>query len=237
MKNQIKLFTLIFSALLIFSCKEKTDYSNMKGTHNPTDTIAHKIVIVEFVNAETYTYLNVDENGKKYWMAVPNRVVKIGDTYYYDGGMLMKDFESKTLNKKFDEIIFAEGIRSNPIKLSSGKQLSAEEEMAIIDKVKIDKAKNGISLAELFKDEKSYAGKSVIIRGLVVKVNSGIMDRNWVHIIDGTRFNTKSNLSISTTESIKVGDTLTFKGNVTLNKDFGKGYVYPILIEEGVLIK
>lgn len=237
MKNQIKLFTLIFSALLIFSCKEKTDYSNMKGTHNLTDTIAHKIVIVEFVNAETYTYLNVDENGKKYWMAVPNRVVKVGDTYYYDGGMLMKDFESKTLNKKFDEIIFAEGIRSNPIKLSLGKQLSAEEEMAIIDKVKIDKAKNGISLAELFKDEKSYAGKSVIIRGLVVKVNSGIMDRNWVHIIDGTRFNTKSNLSISTTESIKVGDTLTFKGNVTLNKDFGKGYVYPILIEEGVLIK
>lgn len=237
MKNQIKLFTLIFSALLIFSCKEKTDYSTIKGTHNPTDTIAHKIVIIEFVDAETYTYLNVDENGKKYWMAVPNRVVKVGDTYYYDGGMVMKDFESKQLNKKFDEIVFAEGVRSNPVKLSSGKQLSNEEEIALIDKVKIEKAKNGIRLDELFKNEKSYSGKSVIIRGIVVKVNGGIMDKNWVHIIDGTRFNDKSNLTISTTESIKVGDTLTFKGNVTLNKDFGKGYVYPILIEEGVIIK
>ena len=38
-------------------------------------------------------------------------------------------------------------------------------------------------------------------------------------------------------KNLKVGDIVTFKGQVTLNKDFGYGYIYPILIEDGKRVK
>ena len=63
------------------------------------------------------------------------------------------------------------------------------------------------------------------------------MDKNWVHIADGTQFEDKKSITVTTQEIIKVGDIVTFKGKVTLEKDFGYGYVYDILLEEGELIK
>ena len=71
----------------------------------------------------------------------------------------------------------------------------------------------------------------------MVKVNNGILEKNWVHIVDGTQFENKKSLTVTTNELIKVGDTVTFKGKITIDKDFGYGYVYDILLEEGELIK
>jgi len=239
MKNQTKFFTIIFSALILFSCKDKGDYSKIKNTPSVAKITTHKIVIDGFLNTKSYTYLNVDENEKKYWMAIPNKTVKVGETYYYNGGMVMTNFESKQLKRKFDKIIFVESVRTTKIQKIDIKQTNPHVNSGIImvDKVKIDKPKNGISLEDLFKNEESYSKKSIIVRGKVVKVNNSIMDRNWVHIIDGTKFGNKNSLTISTKELVKVGDTVTFKGNVTLNKDFGNRYVYPLLVEDGKLIK
>jgi len=99
-----------------------------------------------------------------------------------------------------------------------------------------NQAENGISLGELFTNKKSLSGKSIIVRGKVVKINKEILDRNWVHIIDGTQFENKKSLTVTTKEMVKIGDTVTFKGTIVLEKDFGKGYVYDILLEEGELI-
>ena len=63
------------------------------------------------------------------------------------------------------------------------------------------------------------------------------MDKNWVHIEDGTQFNNERDLTITTKEEVKEGDIVTFKGTIVLNKDFGAGYVYDIVLEEGALLK
>ncbi|HSQ47622.1 MAG TPA: hypothetical protein VLM44_11980 [Lutibacter sp.] len=240
MKNNMKFFTVLFSVILMVGCKDKENYSKVNNPETVVKTDVHKIVVKEAVDGGTYTYLNVDENGQNYWMAVASLPVIVGETYYYDGGMVMKDFESKQLKKTFDEIVFANTIRTTEILeevVTEAANPHATAPMAVENDVKIEKPKNGTSLAELFSSKKSFSGKSIIVKGKVVKVNNGIMDKNWVHIVDGTQFENLSDLAITTTETVNIGDIVTFKGVVVLNKDFGQGYVYDILLEEAKVVK
>jgi hypothetical protein len=238
MKIQIKFFVIFFSALMLFSCKEKQGYSKLKNSQIPVKDRIHKVVVNEFINAGTYTYVSVTENENTYWMAIPNTKVTVGDTYYYTGGMQMKDFESKQLKRTFEYITFAEGIRTTE-KVMEKKQPDslAHSDTPEVEVIKIDKPKNGISLNELFSKRASFSKKTIVVKGKVVKVNNGIMNKNWVHISDGTQFEGITSLTITTLEMVNVGDIVTFEGILILNKDFGQGYVYDILLEEGKLIK
>ncbi|MGO9612651.1 MAG: hypothetical protein ACLPX5_06425 [Dissulfurispiraceae bacterium] len=71
-------------------------------------TISGKIV--ETMDSGGYTYVRVEEKGQKTWVAVPSTKVKVGDTVTFQPGMEMKDFQSKTLNRTFDRIIFSGGM-------------------------------------------------------------------------------------------------------------------------------
>jgi len=101
--------------------------------------------------------------------------------------------------------------------------------------IHVEKAPNGITIADLYKNRNNHANKKVIIRGQVVKINKAIMDRNWVHIKDGTSEAEKSDLTFTTQEDVSVGDIVTFEGVVALDKEYGKGYVYPLIVENAVL--
>lgn len=238
MKNQIKLFTVIFSVLLLFSCKEKTEYTKIESKQSVVKSNTHKIIVNETLNGGGYTYINVSEGDNKYWMAIPNTQVKVGETYFYDGGNVMKDFESKSLDKKFDFITFAQGIRTTENAVpKTGEHKHVIQKDSEVKVSKIKQPKNGTSLEKLFLNKESLAKKKLVIKGKVMKVNNGIMKKNWVHISDGTQFENLDRLTITTTEEVKVGDIVTFEGIVILNKDFGAGYVYDILLEEGKLIK
>ncbi|MDF1518088.1 MAG: hypothetical protein RQ864_06715 [Lutibacter sp.] len=240
MKNNLKFFTMLFSILLMVGCKDKGNYSKINNAATAAKTDVHKIVVKEAVDGGNYTYLNVDENGQNYWMAVASIPVIVGDTYYYDGGMVMKDFESKQLNKTFDEIVFVNTVRTTEVLTEVATEPENQHAAApavIENDLKIEKPKNGTSLAELFMAKKSFSAKSIIVKGKVVKVNNGIMDKNWVHIVDGTKFENESDLTITTMETVNIGDIVTFKGVVVLDKDFGQGYVYDILMEEAKLVK
>ncbi len=234
----MKFFTVLFSILLMVSCKDKQDYSKVNNETPPAKSDVHKIVVKETVDGGTYAYLNVEENGKTYWMAIANMPVTVGETYYYEDGMVMKDFESKQLNKTFDEIVFVNGVRTTEVAVEVNQENPhVSSAQASVSDVKIEKPKNGTTLAELFSAKKSFSGKSIIVKGKVVKVNNGIMDKNWVHIVDGTQFENKNDLTITTTETVNIGDVVTFKGVIVLDKDFGQGYNYDVLLEEGKLIK
>ncbi|MEX1384468.1 hypothetical protein [Lutibacter sp.] len=242
MKKNINYIVLVISILLVVSCKEKSNYSKIETPQTDSKTTVHKIVIDEFIGGGTYAYLNVTENNESYWMAIPIMDVKEGGTYYYNGGMVMKDFKSEQLNRVFEEIIFVEGIRTSEELMAKpqndGHNHTQNAIADVVEEVvKIEKAANGIHLNELLSNKKAFAGKEVILKGKVIKVNNGIMEKNWVHIADGTQFADKKSITITTQELAKVGDVVTFKGKVTLEKDFGYGYVYDILLEEGKLIK
>ena len=63
------------------------------------------------------------------------------------------------------------------------------------------------------------------------------MKKNWIHIQDGTEFDGKFDLTITTDQEVKVGDKISVEGNVHLDKDFGFGYFYDVIVEDAKISK
>ena len=72
----------------------------------------------------------------------------------------------------------------------------------------------------------------VILRGKVVKFNPEIMGKNWLHVQDGTGEKGMNDLTITSAARAKVGDTVLVKGKLVLDRDFGFGYKYALIIED-----
>ena len=198
----------------------------------------HEVVVQEVLHVSEYSYMRVLENGVEHWLAAPTTPVKVGETYYYDKFMEMNGFESKELNKTFETIYFLEGISKTPDAVNTPlttniQQTNQEAVKPVLEKaeVAVEAASNGISLAELFKDREKYNNKTVRIKGKVVKYNPAIMNVNWLHIQDGTDFNGEFDLTVTTKAEVNVNDIVIIEGTVALNKDFGAGYTYAIIVE------
>jgi hypothetical protein len=93
------------------------------------------------------------------------------------------------------------------------------------------------TVAAIYKDKATLSGKTISAQGKVVKVNNGIMGRNFVHVQDGSG-DAKSgtnNLVVTSKQTAAVGDQVAISGLVVLNRDFGSGYSYPLIIEEATV--
>lgn len=65
--------------------------------------------VLQVAEAGGYTYLEVmGETGERVWMAGAPIKAKAGDSISFGQYSIMQNFESKTLNKKFDRIVFVE---------------------------------------------------------------------------------------------------------------------------------
>jgi len=89
----------------------------------------------------------------------------------------------------------------------------------------------GTSVAALYTDKKGLEGKKVLIRGKVVKFTPGVMGKNWIHLRDGTGEEGTNDITVTTDATVAVGVLVTAQGTVVLDKDFGFGYKYAVLIE------
>ena len=190
----------------------------------------HSVKAVETMNVSDYTYINVDENGKTFWIAVPQMEVKKGDALYFTKSMEMKNFKSEALNRTFESILFVEDIRKE-MPQQTGMQhpvpTTAREE-----KISIKKLQDGKSIGEIFSEMNKLNGKNVKVRGKVMKYNEGIMGTNWIHIQDGTSSQSDYDLVVTSDTQVQIGQVITAEGKVVTNKDFGSGYAYKVLIEK-----
>lgn len=229
-----KLLILAISLIVAFSCKTK---------NKPSENLApnvHKVMSQEVIQSTNYTYLRVSEDGKESWIAIARQEVSVGKSYYYEPSIEMTDFTSKELQRTFPSIIFVAKFSEMPIVAAEkyavadppkGKQAAVAKEG-----LKVARAANGITIAELIAQKGSYAGKKIKIKGEVVKYNPQIMGKNWLHLQDGSKNNGVFDLTITTSAEVKVGDIVTIEGIVALNKDFGAGYSYDVIVEEGKLL-
>lgn len=71
----------------------------------------HKGKVLQTMDASSYTYVEVEEKGQKLWLAVMKTAVKKGDIVEFPDSPPMINFTSKTLNRTFDKIIFAQGLK------------------------------------------------------------------------------------------------------------------------------
>ena len=97
---------------------------------------------------------------------------------------------------------------------------------------KINKAANGITVAECFLKNANLSNSQVTIRGKVVKFNSGIMGKNWLHIRDGSGIEGKNDLVVTTSQSALLNDTVVITGKLQYDLDIGSGYVFPAIVQD-----
>lgn len=207
--------------------------------------------IIEFLNSSGYTYLLLqDADGFKDWVAIPELYVEAGEEVELQPGVQMGEFKSKPLNRTFDKIIFSSGPTekyNEKRKASAHKGADMSEpapgrkktESKIIEGLKVKKATgdNAYTIAEIFEKRDALQDKKISVSGQVVKVSTGIMDRNWVHIKDGSGENGANKLVVTTKDSADVGEVVTFIGDFHNNVDFGGGYQYAVILENASIKK
>ena len=226
--------------LVLVQCKPNNEKTETVKTVEAVqeNTNSHQVTVKEVLNANAYTYLLVKEGEKEFWIAVPKSDVKVGKTYTYEGGMEMKKFESKDLKRTFESVFFVEGLVDPEASVVTETAIDPKNMIPDTELSKgITLAKGAISLHDLFSGRDKLAGKTVILTGKVVKFMPEIMNKNWIHLQDGTSFNGFNDITITTLEKVKVDEIVTLKGKVVLNKDLGSGYKYDVLIEDAVVVK
>jgi hypothetical protein len=230
----------LVALMVLVQCKPNNEKTE---TLKPEDVVkentnSHQVTVKEVLDANAYTYLLVTEGAKEFWLAIPKTEVTVGKVYTYEGGMEMKKFESKDLKRTFDSVIFVEGITDpNPPAVTPTDTISQKAVTSTQVSKGITLAKGAITLNNLFINKDKMAGKTVILTGKVVKFMPEIMNKNWIHLQDGTSFSGLNDITITTLATVKVNEIATLKGTVVLNKDLGSGYKYEILIEDAVLVK
>jgi hypothetical protein len=252
MNMKIRLIAILM-VLLLFSCKQKTQ-ENLQQSAQPqqpahtqqsatqpqpanTAPNAHTAVVKEIIQGASYTYLNVKEDDRVYWMATKKTQVQLEETISFADSMAMTNFTSKELQRTFDTIYFVGSIS----KASSSDPHAAAQPMADPHQSKaaietqnivIEPVEGGVSIGDIFTNRASYANKIVRVKGKVVKLNLAIMGKNWVHLQDGTGEEGTNDLLVTTNDQVTLGEVATFEGTITLDKNFGMGYVYEVLMEQ-----
>jgi len=236
MKNPF--FTLLILLITVFSsCQSE----QAKKQYDAIPENTNKITVTEAIPGSTYTYLNGSNGTNNIWVAIRNQPIEIGKTYYYTDALEMKNFHSKELNRDFPSIFFLNSISEQAIQ---GKAIQGETKMSTSPmmknpakkiEVKMNTKAGVTNLSELFENKNKFEGKDIIVQGKVAKFNKNILGKNWIHIQDGTDFNGEFDLTITSNEIVSVGETIEIKGKIAINKDFGAGYTYDIIMENATL--
>ena len=200
--------------------------------------------VIETMDADRYTYILVENRGKKVWVAGFKFPVKVGDKVVAPGGFMMRDFRSRSLGRTFDEILFASPIEVMPaghpaISLPPGHPGTAPDVRpapAEMDISGIEPPEGGLTVAAIHEQRERLSGQEVIVRGKVVKFTPSVMDRNWIHLQDGSgQDQDRHDLTVTTQEETEVGDVITVRGTIAVDRDMGFGYEYSVLVEDAVI--
>ena len=146
----IKIFTGIFATLALFGfvmfapgCKDKTEIPKNESpvagniAVSKSNVTISKIkenfeipniqnpvlkgTIIKFQDVKNYTYLHLKDFTGQIWAAIPKTPVETGKEIELSNIIVMKDFQSKTLDKTFDIILFAvPSIKGQAIKAQAG---------------------------------------------------------------------------------------------------------------------
>ena len=234
--------------------------TNVVPAAPPLEFMTVSGTVLETMDASAYTYMRLKTASGEIWAAVNRTKIAKGDTVTVANAAPMDGFQSKTLNRTFDKIVFgvlaapggAAPAAAAPAPMmadhapAAGSSPAAKDQMAAehghaaggpdeAPDVKVPKAEgaSGKTVAEIWALRASLQGKDVAVKAKVVKVTSGVMGKNWLHLRDGSgsKAAKDNDLTVTTDASAKVGDVVTASGTVSVNKDFGAGYAYPVIIE------
>ena len=225
--------------------------------------------VLQKLDAPPYSYLQVKTSQGDIWAAVPQTKLDKGATVRVYNPMLMQKFESKTLKRTFDEVYFgtltpdgsdanvngagqappggaagamppgAAGAMPPGGNPHAGVAMPTPSEPVKVGKVEKATGADAYTIAEAWAKKDALAGKTVTIRGTVVKYNAQVMGKNWLHLQDGSGDAAKgtNDITVTTMDHVTKGSTVTIRGTVKTSQDFGAGYKYAIIVEDAKVVK
>jgi hypothetical protein len=197
--------------------------------------------VLEVREADPYTYLRLKTKAGETWAAVPATAVKKGAQVTIGNTMVMENFESKTLKRKFDRIVFGTiaGAGAKPAAAMGAPHGAVPVAAAPVAKVAKAAGADAKTVAEVVGGKAALKGKPVLVRAQVVKVTLGVMGKNWVHLQDGSgsAADGSNDILVTTLDKAVVGDIVNAKGTVRTDVNLGSGYAYAVLIEDAALRK
>ncbi|MGB5602697.1 MAG: hypothetical protein WBO14_09670 [Gammaproteobacteria bacterium] len=196
--------------------------------------------VTDVREAAGYTYAEVDTGNEKVWAATSTTPVKIGDTIAFTNEMPMKNFHSSSMNRDFPIIYFASKFITDAASQADAgaegvsphaniKQVSATGAIKGIDKVA-----GGHTIAEVYEGKLKLNNQVIRVRGRVTKFTADVMGKNWLHIRDSS---TLDDLTVTSDSTVAVDDVVVIEGKLALDKDFGYGYVYPLIVQDASVKK
>jgi hypothetical protein len=239
----------MLAGALVLSLAACTDEPGESAAENPalaTPVPAGMVrgTVVETVDAAGYTYVLLETSQGQLWFATQPIPVAVGDIVQTDTGLAMEDFTSKALGRSFDVIYFAEKFQN----LSAGAAPESHPQTGLPaghpvkpaeleDTIAVAAFEEGKDIAWVYANRDSLAGQTVTLRGQVVKYNANILGTNFLHIRDGSgdAADGSNDIIVTTQAEVAVGQTIVVSGKLILDKDFGVGYSYPLLVEEATV--
>ncbi len=218
-------------AMVVLGCAAEATETASTAQNTDSSRLGGKVL--ETIDVSTYTYVRFETPYGEAWAAVPQAPVEIGSEIVIANPQAMSNFESKTLGRSFETIYFGtiEGRNvASPMAPSTAK---GRPSTAPIDVARAEGA-IGRTIAELYAEKGEFSGKSVALRGKVVKYSAGIMGRNWIHLQDGTGDSSAgtNDITVTSSDTTAVGETILVEGIVSVDKDFGAGYSYAVIVEQ-----
>ncbi len=245
MRSSVRLGIVLLISLTVLAACGGNDAQVPEPAETAPQTAA-LAEILETMDSGGYTYVRLQTGDGEIWAAGPNTPVAVGDQIVLGGGMVMNDFHSSSLDRTFESILFLSalskpgeaGINGAATEAHGAAEVMnsmADKAAAEVEAGSVPKAEGGYTVAELYAAKADLVGKDVAVMGRVVKYNGGIMGKNWLHLKDGSGQAGTDDLTITTSSEVKVGDLVLIRGKVTLDKDFGAGYSYNLIIEDATV--
>ena len=217
-------------------------YANQNEADETQQAVPNKIYgkVTDTIDAAGYTYAEVDTGKEKVWAATTTTPLKIGDMIAFTTEMPMKNFHSNSINRDFALVYFVNQFFTDKESLKGTVSASAaphsktKPASAVKAVEGIDKAEGGNTIAEIYANKEQLNGKAIRVRGQVTKFTANIMNKNWLHIRDSS---TQDDLTVTTDGTAVIDAVLVVEGKLALDRDFGHGYVYPLIVEDARVIK
>lgn len=229
-------FTLFNTAII------NSAYANQKNTDEILQPAPNRIYgkVTDIIEAAGYTYAEVDTGKEKVWAATSTTPLKTGDMIAFTTEMPMKNFHSNSIKRDFPIIYFVsrfitdkESLAGTTTAMASphGKIKPAPTAKAVEGIYKIT---DGNTIAEIYTNKQKLNGKAIRVRGQVTKFTANVMNKNWLHIRDSS---TLDDLTITTDSTAAIDAVVVIEGKLALDRDFGYGYVYPLIVEDARVTK
>ncbi len=210
--------------------------------------------ILETMDSGGYSYAHLDMGPEKVWIAGPATAdLIVGERVVFEGAMEMRNFHAKSLDRTFETILFVGLIAKEgemPEGASGGTHGGmggmgdADEPISgtktVLENAKVEgvvKAAGGYTVGEIYAQAAELGGKEILLSARVVKFSPNIMGTNWLHVQDGSGTDATSDLTVTSDGHAQVGDLVLIMGPLSVDKDFGAGYKYHVIIEGATVTK